>query len=79
MRPGDNSQSLEVPEEPWTCVSVNFIVSLSLTASGHTAILVPVDRFSKIANFVPTTDNISAQNTAVLFMHKVIRFAWWLS
>ena len=73
MRPGGTLQSLKLPSEPWTSVSMDFIVSLPLTASGHTAILVLVDRFSKMAHSVPMTDDVNAQDTAALFMHNDIR------
>ena len=73
MQPGGTLQSLEIPSEFRTSVSMDFIVSLPLTASDHTAILVLVDYFSKMAHFVPTTNYLHAQETAAPFMHTVIR------
>jgi hypothetical protein len=35
------------------------------------AILVVVDRFSKMAHFIPTTHEISAEETAELLLHHV--------
>jgi transposase InsO family protein len=52
---------------------MDLIVSLPLTSVGHTAIVVFVDRFSKMAQFVATTDQVSAKDFALLFRHHVLR------
>ena len=49
-----------VPEKAWTHISVNFIMKLPLT-QGYDAILVVIDRFTKIAHFVPTTEKTSTE------------------
>jgi hypothetical protein len=51
-------QPLPVPEEPWASVSMDFITQLPKTAGGHDAILVIVDRLTKMARFVPTTTDV---------------------
>jgi len=43
---------LELPSKPWTHISTDFITDLLLT-SGATKILVVVDRFMKMADFIP--------------------------
>ncbi|GJP39741.1 hypothetical protein CLOM_g24084, partial [Closterium sp. NIES-68] len=40
-------QSLPVSEQPWQVVSLDFITGLPTTTSGHDAILVVIDKFSK--------------------------------
>ncbi|KAI3375465.1 hypothetical protein L3Q82_003782 [Scortum barcoo] len=45
-------QPLPVPRRSWAHVSLDFVTGLP-PSHGHTAILTMVDRFSKIAHFVP--------------------------
>jgi hypothetical protein len=66
-------QPLPVPEEPWASVSMDFITQLPKTAGGHDAILVIVDRLTKMARFVPTTTDVGAKGTATLFLKEVFR------
>ena len=61
---------LPVPDAPWDTVIVNFIVEL-LESSGHDAILVVVDSFTKRAHFVPTFTTLSAAGMARLFVQHV--------
>jgi len=42
-------------------VSMDFIVSLPLTLNKHDAIMVMVDRFSKMVHFAPTTTDVTAR------------------
>ncbi|CAI7897396.1 unnamed protein product [Closterium sp. NIES-54] len=44
-------QPLTVPEQPWQVVSLDFITGLPPTNAGHDAILVVIDKFSKITSF----------------------------
>jgi hypothetical protein len=73
QKPGGLLQPLPIPPAPWSSVSMDLIVSLPLTSAGHTAIVVFVDRFSKMAHFVATTDQVSAKDFALLFRHHVLR------
>lgn len=57
---------LPVPDKPWQHVSADFIVQLP-DSDGYDAILVIVDRFTKMAVFVPTTVTITSQGFAELF------------
>ncbi|GJP72201.1 hypothetical protein CLOP_g2950, partial [Closterium sp. NIES-67] len=47
-------QPLPVPEQPWQVVSLDFIIGLPTTTSGHDEILVVIDQFSKMGHFIPT-------------------------
>jgi hypothetical protein len=53
-------QPLPIPEGPWESVSMDFMVSLP-PSRGFDAIMVVVDRSSKMANFIPTKDEGTAQ------------------
>src|SRR5205085_12422126 len=63
-------QPLPVPDKPWTSISVDFITQLP-PSNGYTSICVFVDRFSKMALFVPTTNQIDAEGTCDLFIKNV--------
>lgn len=63
-------KSLPVPDTPWSSVFVDFITQLP-PSEEYTAICVFVDRFSKMALFIPTTIQIDAEGTADLFIKHV--------
>ena len=60
----------EVPEKPWTHLTVDFITKLPVVA-GKDAILVVCDRLSKMAHFVATTEAMSAEGLARLFRDNI--------
>ena len=63
---------LAVPRYQWQEVSTDSITHLPPTArSGFTAIMVVVDRLSKMVHFLPTFDTASAEDTAALFRDRV--------
>ena len=63
-------KQLPIPERPWSSISMDFIEQLP-SSDGYTAILVVVDRLSKMALFIPTTDDIDAPGLAKLFLLHV--------
>ena len=63
-------KQLPVPEKPWNSISMDFIEHLP-ASSDYTAILVVVDRFTKQALFIPTTDTVNSQELAQLFVLHV--------
>ena len=52
-KPAGLLQPLPIPEFCWQSVSMDFITELPKTKAGHTAILVFVDRLSKMVHFAP--------------------------
>ena len=60
----------EVPEKPWTHISVDFITKLPLVA-GRDAILVVYNRLSKMTHFVAMTEGTSAEGLVRLFRNNV--------
>ncbi|MBW0515736.1 hypothetical protein O181_055451 [Austropuccinia psidii MF-1] len=52
-------RTLPIPDGPWSCLSMDFITQLLLSNS-FDSILVIVDRFSKMAVFIPTTSSITS-------------------
>ncbi|GJP50204.1 hypothetical protein CLOM_g9349 [Closterium sp. NIES-68] len=65
-------QPLPVPEQPWQVVSLDFITELPPTSSGHDAILVVIDKFSKMGHFIPTHTTARTEETAQLFVRHII-------
>lgn len=71
-KPAGPLHPLPIPDTPWSSVSFDFIVELPMS-SGHNAIFVVVDRFTKMAHFIPTTTTITAEGTADLYLQHVFR------
>ena len=63
-------QQLPIPERPWHSVSMDFIEQLPIS-SNFTAILVIVDRFTKQALFLPTTDQVTSEEVVQLYFKNV--------
>jgi len=59
-----------IPEKPWSHISANFITKLPL-AQGYNLILVVVDRLTKMAHFIPTTEKTTAGGLVRLFRDNV--------
>ncbi|SPC61966.1 uncharacterized protein UHOD_12133 [Ustilago sp. UG-2017b] len=69
-KPYGHLKSLPVPPHPWSSVSMDLIKQLP-PSSDFTAILVVVDRLTKMAIFVPTTNKLDAPELAKLFLRHV--------
>jgi len=59
-----------IPEKSWMHISADFIMKLPL-AQGYDAILVVVDRLTKMVHFIPTTEKTSVKGLAQLFRDNV--------
>uniref|UniRef100_A0A8C5QNB5 Gypsy retrotransposon integrase-like protein 1 n=1 Tax=Leptobrachium leishanense TaxID=445787 RepID=A0A8C5QNB5_9ANUR len=64
-------QPLPVPSRPWTHLSMDFIVDLP-PSEGNTTILTVIDRFSKMAHFVPLKKLPSSEQLAGIFAKEVV-------
>ncbi len=65
-------QPLPILEGPWESASMDFMVSLP-PSRGFDAIMLVVDRFNKMAHFIPTKDNATVQETGRLFFTHVFK------
>ena len=52
---------------------MDFITALPVTRSGNTGIFTIVDRFSKMAHFLPLRDTATAPDVAKLFLDHIIK------
>jgi transposase InsO family protein len=77
-RPYGELASLPVPTKPWEEISMDFITDLPPSESGkavYDAILVVVDRFTKMARYLPVRKDMDAEGLANVFLpHIVCRF-----
>jgi RNase H-like domain found in reverse transcriptase/Reverse transcriptase (RNA-dependent DNA polymerase)/Integrase zinc binding domain/Chromo (CHRromatin Organisation MOdifier) domain/Integrase core domain/Aspartyl protease/Eukaryotic translation initiation factor 3 subunit G len=73
QKPFGELSPLPVPEKPWESVSMDFITDLPKTTNKNDAILVVVDRLTKMAHFIPCAITCTAQQACDLFVQNVFR------
>ena len=73
QQPAGKLKPLDIPDYPWQSISMDLITKLPTTPRGHTAIIVFVDRLTKMVHFVPSHDGIGTREYAELFMREIFR------
>jgi hypothetical protein len=77
QKPTGPLRPLEVPEGKWTHITVDMVTELPTSPSGHDAILVFVDRFTKMTHLVPTTTTLTAPKFVELLEQHIFRLHGW--
>ena len=66
-------QPLPIPHRPWSQVSLDLITQLPRSLAGNDAIVVFVDKVTKMVHYVATTTTVTAPQLATLFLREVVR------
>lgn len=73
VRPGGLMEPLPIPTGKWESVGMDFIVGLPCSKEGYDAILVVIDRLSKMVHLIPTTMTVTAPEVAKLFVENIVK------
>ena len=76
LKAGGLLHPLEISNEKWESISMDFIMGLPTTNREHDAIWVIVDQLTKLCRFVPTKTTVTTPELARLFVENVYQTLW---
>ena len=71
-RMGD-PRALDIPQQPWQCVHLDWISGFEKSPEGYDAILVFIDSLTGMVHLQPCKKTDTAKDTARHFVHNVVR------
>jgi hypothetical protein len=72
QRPAGLLQPLKIPQWKWDEISMDFIVGLPTMQSGYDSIWVIIERFSKVAHFIPVKTTYKGAKLAELYIARIV-------
>jgi hypothetical protein len=72
VQPGQ-LQYVELPDNKWDVITMDFITGLPTTRRKHNMVFVVVDKLTKLTHIIPTVDTLDAPQFADLFFKEVWR------
>src|SRR4051812_14959136 len=72
QKPAGWLQPLPPPDWKWDKVEMDFVTDFPKSQKGNDAIFVAIDRFSKIAHFLPVKEKITASQLAYLYISRIV-------
>ena len=71
--PAGKLHYLSIPEWKWEKVTMDFVIGLSRIFWKNDAIWVVVDRFTKVAHFLPVQQGYSLDQLADIYVKEIVR------
>ncbi|WVZ50109.1 hypothetical protein U9M48_001396 [Paspalum notatum var. saurae] len=72
LKPGGMLQPLNIPAWKWEDIHMDFVVGLPRTQKGYDSIWVIIDRFTKLAHFLPIKTVYRANTYAELYIARIV-------
>ena len=72
QRPAGMLQPLPIPEWKWDVINIDFVTGLPRSPKGNDAIWVLIDRFSKVAHFLPVKTKLNVKQMAELYLARIV-------
>jgi transposase InsO family protein len=72
LKPAGMLQPLPIPSWKWDDIGMDFITGLPTTSRGFDSIWVIIDRFTKLAHFLPVKTKYSTVKLARIYLERIL-------